>query len=167
MSVLSLLSLVFLHQKQLNCFKTRKAMLSEGTCEGLLLGAFAFAECTPYRQVGPLWLSRQTQDVPSSVCLLWYLFWNIWSLSWSSCETLCMVLVCWRLSLVQLSLLHKIFIATTVKPSLWWFHMRVTGKSHEVFWEASPEFHFIVVWESYEFCECRFLGESLDQEIKF
>lgn len=53
--------------------------------------------------------------------------WNIWSLSWSSCETLCMALVCWRLSLVQLSLLNKIFIATTVKSSSWWFHMRVTS----------------------------------------
>lgn len=52
--------------------------------------------------------------------------WNIWSLSWPSCETSCMVLVCWRLSLEQLSLLHKIFIATTVKSSLWQFHVRVT-----------------------------------------
>lgn len=54
-------------------------------------------------------------------------FWNIWSLSWPSCETLCMVLVCCRQSLVQLSLLNKIFIATTVKSSLWLFHMRVTS----------------------------------------
>lgn len=138
MSLLSLLSLVFLHQKQLNCLKTRKAMLSEGTCEGLLLGAFAFAECTPYRQVGPLWLSRQTQDVPSSVCLLWYLFWNFETFeashdlhvkpyAWSWCAggwAWCSYLCCIRFLLQQLlNLLYGGFTWESLGS-----HMKSSGK---------------------------------------
>lgn len=140
--------------------KTRKSMLSEGTSKGMLLGVFAFAECTPYRQTRPPWVSRQTQDVPSFVSLL-YLFWkfetfeashdlHVKRYAWFECAggwAWCSYL-CWTRFLLQqlLNLLHGGF----------------TWES-QVFWETSPEFHFILVWESCESCECRFLSESLAQ----